>query len=184
MCLGPAFLQSRAHLASGEDGQTVTISGMKSVSGSSWHLPFFGSFSSAEEVRDISPHDGPWGENKICPQAVLLFLDCSSLVSASPPSPDCCCSCLFPTPWTAAHQTSLSFTISWSVLKVMSVESMMPSNHLIFCCPLLFLPSIFLSQYQGLLQWANTLHQVAKVMEFQVQLQHQSFHWIFKVDFL
>ena len=50
---------------------------------------------------------------------------------------------LFATPWTAAHQASLSFTISWSLLKLMSVESMMPSNHLILCCPLLFLPSIF-----------------------------------------
>ena len=50
---------------------------------------------------------------------------------------------LFVTPWTAAHQSSLSFTISWSLLKFMSIESMMPSNHLIFCHPLLHLPSIF-----------------------------------------
>ena len=49
------------------------------------------------------------------------------------------------TPWTAAHQSSPSFTISWSLLKLMSVESMMPSNHLILCHPLLLLPSIFLS---------------------------------------
>ena len=48
------------------------------------------------------------------------------------------------TPWTAAHQASLSFTISQSLLKLMSVESEMPSNHLILCCPLL-LPSVFLS---------------------------------------
>ena len=47
------------------------------------------------------------------------------------------------TPWTSACQTSLSFTISWSLLKLMSVESVMPSNHLIFYHPLLFLPSIF-----------------------------------------
>ena len=46
------------------------------------------------------------------------------------------------TPWTAACQASLSFTISWSTLKLMSVESVMPSNHLIPCCPVL-LPSIF-----------------------------------------
>ena len=50
---------------------------------------------------------------------------------------------LFVTPWTAAHQASLSFTISWSFLKLMSMETMMPSNHLILCCPLLLLPSIF-----------------------------------------
>ena len=47
------------------------------------------------------------------------------------------------TPWTAAHQASLPFTISWSVLKFVSIESMMPSNHLILCCPLLLLPSNF-----------------------------------------
>ena len=59
-----------------------------------------------------------------------------------------CCSvtksCLtFVTPWTAPPQASLSFTISWSLLKLMSTESVMPSNHLILCCPLLLLPSIF-----------------------------------------
>ena len=46
------------------------------------------------------------------------------------------------TPWTAAHQASLSFTICRSLLKLMSIESVMPSNHLILCLPLL-LPSIF-----------------------------------------
>ena len=53
-------------------------------------------------------------------------------------------SCLFATPWTAARQASRSCTISWSLLKIMSTESMMPSNHLILCCPLLCpRPSIF-----------------------------------------
>ena len=47
------------------------------------------------------------------------------------------------TPWTAAHQASLSITNSWSLLKLMSVESVMPSNHLILCRPLPLLPSIF-----------------------------------------
>ena len=50
---------------------------------------------------------------------------------------------LFATPWTAACQASLSITNSWSLLKLMSIESVMPSNHLILCCPLLLLPSIF-----------------------------------------
>ena len=50
---------------------------------------------------------------------------------------------LFASPWTAAHQASLSITNFYSLLKLMSIESVMPSNHLIFCCPLLFLPSIF-----------------------------------------
>ena len=50
---------------------------------------------------------------------------------------------LFVTLWTVVHQTSLSFTISQSLLKLMSIESVMPSNQLILCHPLLLLPSIF-----------------------------------------
>ena len=52
---------------------------------------------------------------------------------------------LFATPWTAAHQASPSITNSQSLLKFMSIESVMPSNHLILCCPLFLLPSIFSS---------------------------------------
>ena len=50
---------------------------------------------------------------------------------------------LFATPWTATCHASLSYTVSQSFLKLMSIELMMPSNHLILCCPLLLLPSIF-----------------------------------------
>ena len=50
---------------------------------------------------------------------------------------------LLATPWTAPHQASLSFTISQSLLKLMSIKLVMPFNHLILCCPLLLLPSIF-----------------------------------------
>ena len=64
------------------------------------------------------------------------------------------------TPWTIAHQASLSFTIPWSLLKLMSIESVMPSNHLILCCPFLLLPSVF--QHHGLFQWVSSSHQVAK----------------------
>ena len=53
------------------------------------------------------------------------------------------CVRLFVTPWTAACQAFLSITNSWSLLKLMSIESVMPSNHLILCCPLLLLPSFF-----------------------------------------
>ena len=49
---------------------------------------------------------------------------------------------LFVTPWTAAHQASLSITNSWSLLRLVSIELVMPSNHLILCHPLL-LPSLF-----------------------------------------
>ena len=88
---------------------------------------------------------------------------------------------LFVTPWTAACQASLSITSSWSLLKLMSINSVMPSNHLILCCPLLLLPSI-LPSIRTLFQWVSSSHQVAKVLEF--QLQHLSFQWIFRTDFL
>ena len=52
---------------------------------------------------------------------------------------------LFVTPWTAAHQASLSITDSWSLIKLMSIELVMPSNHLILCRPLLLPSSIFQS---------------------------------------
>ena len=52
------------------------------------------------------------------------------------------CVRLFATPWTAACQASLSFTISWSLLKLKTLEPVIPSNHLILCCPLLLLPPI------------------------------------------
>ena len=53
------------------------------------------------------------------------------------------CVWFFATPWTAASQASLPFPISWTLLKLLSIESVMPSNHLILCCPLLLLPYIF-----------------------------------------
>ena len=66
---------------------------------------------------------------------------------------------LFATPWTAARQASLSFTISHNLLKLMSIEWVMPSNHLILCGPLLLLPSIFPSL--SLFERVGSLHQVA-----------------------
>ena len=77
---------------------------------------------------------------------------------------------LFVTPWITARQPSLSITNTWSWLKLMSIESVMPSSHLILCCPLL--PILNLAQNHGLFQWVSSSHQVAKVLEF--QLQHQS----------
>ena len=64
-----------------------------------------------------------------------------SIISCSVQSLSCVR--LFATSWTAAHQASLSITNSWSLLKLMSIESVMPSNHLILCRPLLLQPSIF-----------------------------------------
>ena len=90
------------------------------------------------------------------------------------------CVQFFVTPWTAACQASLSFTISQSLFKFMSIESMMPSNHhpLSFPSP----PALNLSQHQGLFQWIRSLHQVTKLLE--LELQHQSFQWTFRVNFL
>ena len=152
----------------------------------------------------------------------------------------------FATLWTAACKASLSFTVSQSWLKPMSIESVMPFNHFILCCPFLPLsifpsinifsnelalcdpmdcsmqgfpvlhcllefaqipvcrvgdaiqpsylllspspPALSLSQpqglfqHQGLFQWVSSLHQVAKLLE--LHLQHQSFQWIFRFDFL
>ena len=91
---------------------------------------------------------------------------------------------LFLTPWIAACQTSLSFTISWLLLKLMFIESVILSNHLILCCcpPPTSSPVFNLSQYQSLFHRVDTFDQVAKVL--QLQLQHQSFQWIFRIDFL
>ena len=64
------------------------------------------------------------------------------------------CVRLFVTPWTAAHQASLSIAISQSLLKLMSIESVIPSNHLVLCQPLL-LPSIFPSMNEILETYLN-----------------------------
>ena len=72
---------------------------------------------------------------------------------------------LFATPWTAARQASLSITNSQSLLKLMSIESLMPSNHLILCRPP-SPPAFSLSQHQGLFKWVSSSHRVAKVLEF------------------
>ena len=71
---------------------------------------------------------------------------------------------LVATPWTAAYQASLSITISWSSLRLTSIESVMPSNHLILCCPLLLLPPI----PPSIRVFSNPSHEVAKVLEFQL----------------
>ena len=66
----------------------------------------------------------------ICVATIVVFVESISHVQ------------LFATPWTVTCQASLSFTISWNLLRIMSIESVMPSNHLIICHPLLLLPSI------------------------------------------
>ena len=109
-----------------------------------------------------------------CRELILGELQFSSVQLLS-------CVRLFATPWTAARQASLSITNSRSPPKPMSIESAMPYNHLILCRPLLLLPSLSLSQHQSLFKWVSSSHQVAKVLEF--QLQHQSFQWILLIPF-
>ena len=87
---------------------------------------------------------------------------------------------LFVTPWTGTCQASLFFTISWSLLKLMSIESVMPSNHLVICHPLLLLPSMFpsitvFSNESDLpIRWP-------KYWSFSFSI---SLYWVFKVDLL
>ena len=88
---------------------------------------------------------------------------------------------LFVTPWIAARQASLSITNSQSLLRLMPVELVIPSNQshpLSSPSP----PAPNPSQRQGLFQWVSSSHEVAKVLEF--QLQHQSFQWTPRTDLL
>ena len=88
---------------------------------------------------------------------------------------------LFVTPWTAACQAFLSITNSQSLLKLMCIDSVMPSNHLILCHPLLFLPSIF----SGIREFSKELAlHIRWPMYWSFSFQHQSFQSIFRVDFL
>ena len=88
---------------------------------------------------------------------------------------------LFVTPGTAAHQASLSITNSRSLFKLMSIESTMPSNHLILSCPLLLLPSIFPSIWV----FSNESVLCIRWPKYgSLQLQNRSFQGIFRTDFL
>ena len=89
---------------------------------------------------------------------------------------------LFVTPWTAACQASLSISNSFLELAQTHIhwvgDAIQPFYPLSSPSP----PAFTLSPHQGLFQWVSSSHQVAKVLEF--QLQHQSFQWIFRTDFL
>ena len=85
-----------------------------------------------------------WGEILHFQWAPMWYLCCWSMDHTEFSSvQSLSCVHLFATPWTAAPQASLSFTNSWSLLKLMSIKSVMPPNHLILCRPLLLLPPIF-----------------------------------------
>ena len=96
-------------------------------------------------------HQKEHSENRSCSLSNLIKLQKSTVILQDPEISSVqfssvqslSCVQLFVTPWTAARRASLSITSSRSLLKLMSIESVMPSNHLILCCPLLFPPSIF-----------------------------------------
>ena len=89
---------------------------------------------------------------------------------------------LFPTPWSAACHDSLSITNSQSLFNSYPLSQWChPTISSWLCHPLLLLSSIFLS-IRDFFQWVSSSHQLAKVLEF--QLQHQSFQWIFRSDIL
>ena len=114
--------------------------------------------SSAHGIFQASPQPRGWNHTSCVGSWVLYhWVQFSSVQSLRCVQP-------FATPWIAARQASLSITNSWSPPKPMSVESVMPSNHLILCRPLLFLPSIFPSI--RVFSNESALHQVAKYWSF------------------
>ena len=88
---------------------------------------------------------------------------------------------LFVIPWTAALQAALSFTISQSLLKLLSIESVMPPSHLILCHPLFLLPSIFLN----ISVFSNeSVLRIRRQKYWSFSFSIRSFQWIFRTDFL
>ena len=100
-------------------------------------------FSQATGLIFSTPTDTHWEELK--PPAISLLREIGSTSSLFSSVQSLSRVHLFATLWTTAHQAYLSITKSWSLLKLMSIKSMMPSNHLILCRALLFPPSIFSS---------------------------------------
>ena len=72
---------------------------------------------------------------------------------------------LLATPWTAAHQASPSFTVSWGLLKIMSIESVMPSNNFIICHPLFLLPTLFPSDVKTVARTQNAVPVIIKLKD-------------------
>ena len=85
------------------------------------------------------------------------------------------------TPWTAARQASLSFTVFWSLLKLRSIQLVMPSNHVILCCPLLLLTSVFPST--RVFSSESTLHFRPKYWSFSISSSKEYLGLIsFRID--
>ena len=144
----------------------------KSHDGGAWRAAFQGVTESGMTER-LTQH---WNWVSTLAQFWAIRRDCLNIISSVAQSCPTLCGSM-----DLAHQVSLSITNPQSLLKLISIESVMPSNHLILCHPLLLPPSIFPS-IRAFFQWVHSSHQVAKVLE--LQLQHQSFQWIFRTDFL
>ena len=157
---------------------TLNFDKCASITGSlSLNLNFLPFWTSASECVCVKKHGSQTLAHFLSPFFSLSWLHptleqtlrTSSIQSLSRVRP-------FATPWIAAH---LSITNSRSLLRLLTLESVMPSNHLILCpSP----PTFNLSQHQGLFKWVSCSHQVAKVLEF--QLQHQTFQWTPRTDLL
>ena len=118
----------------------------------SWHINIIGASFQKQHNPPIPlalllARQVPWKSLSICH---LPFLQFSSVAQSCP---------ALSGPWTAARQASLFITNSWSLLKLMSIKSVMPSSHLIPSPP-----AFNLSQHEGLFQWVSFLHQVAKML--------------------
>ena len=132
---------------------------------------------------------GPWGHKESDTSNTFTFIllrwNFSFSSSAISGSLDSRCSCSVTQPCLTLGPHELKPTrlpcpslISLNLLKFMSIELVMLSNHLILCHSL-SLPALNVSQHQSLFQWVSSPHQVANVLE--LQLHHQSFQWIFRV---
>ena len=146
--------------------QRAQKSQIQSHAASKWHKQVFplnldqssNSMSSAFPVTTPTqkqviriPHSDLYTDNlehitKGMVRTTLIWSSCIILIYC------CCCSVTksYLTPWTAAYKAPLFFAISWNLLKLIFIESVMPSNHLILCCPFSF--NYSLSQHQGLFQ--------------------------------
>ena len=119
----------------------------------------------------LQPNYIPWYRNTMVCLSRPWLIDSNSV----PPSR----TQLFPAPWAAELQASLSITSSQSLLKLMSLESVMPSNYLL-CCSLLLLPLIFPS----IIVFSNELALCIRWPKFwSFSFKYQSFQWIFRTDF-
>ena len=154
------------------------------TSSPNWHAQCVSHIDKSSDLSSIKRR--AWIAEQLPPKAIKTEQKSFqlSVVSFLPKTPDWTqkwpASRVFCQPF-VMRQASLSITNSRSLLKLMSIKSVMPSNHLILYHPLLLLPSI-LPSIRVFSQWVSSLYQVAKVLE--LQLQHLSFQWIFRTDFL